>query len=99
MPELLTPEDFLSHVDKVFRVKGGRHALTLTKVEQRRLEPWEAEMTRREPFNLLFRGLPGDVLPQGLYTFEVEDGPSFELYLIPIHTPTRDRQNYQAPFN
>jgi len=99
MQEQLTPEDFLAHVDKTFRVKGGEHALTLARVEQRRLEEWETSEGLRQPFNLIFRGPPGNVLREGLYTLEVEGGPAFELYVIPIHTPTRDRQNYQAAFN
>ncbi len=98
MAEPLTPQHFLPHVQKVFRVEGGRHALTLSTVEQRRLEDHESEVGLREPFNLIFRGPPGDVLPEGTYRLAVEDGPSFELYVMPIHTPVRDRQNYQASF-
>ena len=99
MDELLKPDDFTPYVDRVFRVRNGGHALTLTAVEQRRLESWETQMQLREPFNLIFRGPMGDVLRAGLYTLDVEDGPAFELYVIPIHTPARDRQNYQAAFN
>jgi hypothetical protein len=99
MPDLLTPEHFAPHVDKVFRVQGSSHALTLARVERRRREEWELEVGERDPFNLIFRGPPGDVLREGLYTLDVEGGPSFELYVIPIHTPARDRQNYQAAFN
>jgi hypothetical protein len=29
----------------------------------------------------------------------IEDGPSFKLYIIPVLTPQRDRQNYQSVFN
>ena len=36
---------------------------------------------------------------EGLYVLEVEDGPSFMLYVIPVHTPARDRQDYQAAFS
>lgn len=100
MTELLTAEHFLPHVNKIFRVRSGRHALTLTAVDQRRLEDWETGLGVREPFNLIFRGPPNDLLPPGLYTLEVEDGgPAFELYVMPIHTPARDRQDYQAAFN
>ena len=99
MSELLKPEDFTPHVNKPFRVRAGRHELILMAVEQRQLEPWETVMPLREPFNLIFSGPPGDVLPQGLYTLEVEEGPAFELYVIPIHTPGRQRQNYQSAFN
>jgi hypothetical protein len=97
MSEQLTPEHFMPHVDKEFRVVGGSHALTLTAVETPRFAGWEA--APRQPFTLLFRGPPGDVLAEGLYTLEVEGGPSFELYVIPIHTPDRSRQDYQSVFN
>jgi hypothetical protein len=96
MSEHLTAEDFLPHVDKAFAVKNGRHALILTNVDQPRLGN-RGEIP--DPFLLIFRGPPGDVLPEGLYTFDVENGPSFELYVMPIHTPARDRQDYQSSFN
>jgi len=99
MTEQLTPQHFLPHVGKVFRVRDGRHAFSLVRVDQRRLEEWEAAIVSRQPFNLIFRGPPGDVLPEGLYTLEVEDGPAFELHVMPVFTPLRDRQDYQAAFN
>jgi hypothetical protein len=102
MSELLTlvPDDFTPHVGKVFHARNTSHALTLTRVEQRQLAEWEnRELGLRQPFNLIFRGPPGDVLAEGMYTMDVEGGPSFELYMIPIHTPQRDRQNYQSAFN
>jgi hypothetical protein len=95
MTELLTAEQFRPHIDKVFRVPGGGHAFTLADVQTAAY----VEGISRQPFNLIFRGPPNNVLPEGLYTLEVDDGPSFELYLMPIHTPARDRQNYQAAFN
>ena len=99
MTDLLTSEHFTPHVDKVFRVKGGRHALTLAQVEARKLDDKEASLVQRQPFLLIFRGPPGDGLREGLYTLEVEDGPSFELYVIPIQTPVLGRQDYQVAFN
>ncbi|SEC28888.1 hypothetical protein SAMN05519104_1097 [Rhizobiales bacterium GAS188] len=97
MAEPLKAENFLPHVDKVFRVQGGSHALTLVKVEMQGLEA--ANSVPRQPFNLIFAGPPGNVLNEGLYRVEVEDGPHFELYVMPVHTPMPDRQNYQAAFN
>lgn len=87
------------HLKKVFRVKGGHHALTLVRIEARKLEDFETDLRMREPFNLIFRGPVGDVLKEGFYTLEVDDGPSFELYVIPIHTRFPGGQDYQAPFN
>jgi hypothetical protein len=99
MSELLTPGHFIPHVNKAFRVQGGRHAMTLTQVDVRRMQDWEAAVAPRQPFTLIFSGPPGDVLSEGMHVLEVENGPSFELYVIPIHTPARDRQDYQAAFN
>lgn len=100
MAEQLTPEHFHPHLDKVFRVQGGRHALTLAEVQARQLSEAERKVVPRQPFNLVFRGPPGDVLREGPYVLEVEEGgPGFELYVMPIHTPARDRQDYQAVFN
>jgi len=98
MTVLLAPDDFRPHVKKVFRVKGGRHAFVLTKIDSPDLGP-PPPGARRLPFNLIFSGPPDDVLREGMYTLEVDEGLSFELYVIPIHTPARDRQDYQAPFN
>jgi len=39
------------------------------------------------------------VLREGPYILEVEGGPGFQLYVMPIHTPAQDRQDYQAVFN
>jgi hypothetical protein len=99
MAEQLTPEHFLPHVNKVFGVRGGRHVLTLSSVET--LQPRAAALPGAvpQPFNLIFSGPPGDVLHEGLYTLDVENGPHFDLYVIPIHTPAPGRQDYQAAFN
>lgn len=97
MSELLTRETFDPHVTKTFRVRNGHHALTLVRIEARKLEEWE--QPARPPFNLIFRGPPGDLLAEGMYLLDVEDGLSFELYIMPIHTPRRTEQDYQSSFN
>ena len=51
------------------------------------MEEWEAAVLHRQPFTLIFGGPPGDVLHQGLHTLEVEGGPAFQLYIIPVQTP------------
>jgi hypothetical protein len=97
--ELLTPELFLPHVNKTVKVNGWHHTLTLSRVDIRKLEEWEKEVVQRQPFMLILRGPRGDVLPEGFRDLEIEDGPSFHLYVIPILTPQSDRQNYQIIFN
>ena len=99
MPELLTPEHFLPHVEKTFRVKGGQHAFRLARVDVHKLSAQEASYAPRQPFTLIFSGPPGNVLREGFYVMEVEEGPQFELYVMPVHTPARERQDYQAAFN
>jgi hypothetical protein len=99
MAESLTAEHFLPHVDKTFRVKGGQHAFRLARVEVLKLSAQEATQVPRPPFTLIFSGPPGNVLHEGLYVVEVEAGPQFELYVIPVHTPAPGRQDYQAAFN
>lgn len=99
MGGLVTAEDFRPHIDKAFRVRGGRHALKLTEVLARTVGEAERKALPRPPFTLIFAGPPGDILREGLYTFDLESGQAFELYVIPVHTPARDRQDYQAAFN
>jgi hypothetical protein len=99
MTEQLTAEHFLPHVGKTFRVRDGRHSLTLAQVETDQGRGAAAQAGMRRPFNLIFRGPPRDVLPEGLYTLTVDDGPDFALYVMPIHTPAQDRQDYQSLFN
>lgn len=96
MSDALRAEDLLPHMDKAFRVRSGRHVLVLTALE--RFGAAEGSGPR-EPFLALFRGPPDDVLPEGLHAFEVEGRPPLEFYIMPIHTPARDRQDYQAVFN
>jgi hypothetical protein len=51
------------------------------------------------PFTLTFHGPVGDLLPEEFYPAEAEGGAVLEFYVIPVHTPSGDRQDYQAVFN
>ena len=82
---------------KTVRIEGWQHTLTITRIETRKLEEWEQEVITRQPFIVMFRGPPGDVLPEGMRELHIEDGPSFKLYIIPVLKPQRDRQNVQNP--
>jgi hypothetical protein len=99
MDEAPTRETFEPYVGKTFRVSNSHHALTLVRVETRPIEESEQKMGLCAPFNLIFRGLAGDVLAEGMHTLALEDGASFALYVIPIHTPVRGQQDYQSAFN
>jgi hypothetical protein len=99
MSQDLTLEHFQPHVNKTVRVDGWHHALTIARIDTRKLEEWEKDVIPRQPFIVIFRGPPGDVLPEGMRELHIEGGPSFTLYMMPIFTPQPDRQNYQAVFN
>jgi hypothetical protein len=98
MDEVLQIEHFKSHVGKVFRFKGTPFAIPLARIvsDRRRLPKW----AKRRPFLLLFRAPKQDVyMREGLYECEVEDGPTFTMYVSPIMTPEAQFQDYQAAFN
>lgn len=97
MTRILRHEDFAPHVDKQFRFSGWHGSLRLARIDiPARPAPAGAV---RAPFTLIFEGVRGDALPQGMRTATAEDGSSFELYIMPIRTPSADRQDYQAVFN
>lgn len=97
MTSLPQSDDFTPHVNKLFRFEGRHHSLRLAEVEVGNLP--NSQQVDRKPFTLVFHGPKGDVMPEGFYAAEVEGGTRFDLYVIPIHTPAPDRQEYQSVFN
>ena len=94
MAERPTADTFQPFVGQTFKVRGGRHAFELADIEVGAEQAgWDFR-----PFTLIFRGPPGDVLPEGMYGLDAEGGAGFELYLMPIHTPAPGRQDYQSVF-
>ena len=98
MVETLHHEDFAPHVNKAVRFRGWGGTLRLASI---RLAPEgsDAPELMRPPFAVIFHGPRHEILPEGLYVADIEDGPSFEFYIAPVHTPAPDRQDYQAVFN
>jgi hypothetical protein len=90
-------DDFTPHVNKDFRFEGRPQALRLAAIDT--AESPNQPQDQRKPFTLIFQGVKGEVMPEGLYTAEADGGARFELYVMPIHTPAPDRQDYQAVFN
>jgi hypothetical protein len=90
-------EDFTPHLNKLFRFEGRHHVLRLDEIDV--VGQPTAPEVHRKPFTLIFHGTRGDVMPEGFYAAEVEDGTRFEFYVIPIHTVAPERQDYQAVFN
>jgi hypothetical protein len=94
---VLKAEDFEPHIGKRFAQRGQDRSVTLTSIDRRAFSG--AENLPRPPFTLLFSGPAGDILPEGLHDFAVEDGPVFTIYINPVQTFDRTRQDYQAVFN
>jgi hypothetical protein len=96
--ELLTLEDFAPHVGKIALFRGTDFAFPIDRVQGEGGKPPPGWM--RVPFIVIFAGPRGpNVMPEGMYTCQVEGGPAWDLYVIPVHTPRSDRQEYQAAFN
>jgi hypothetical protein len=95
MDEAISADIFKAHVDKTASLPDGQK-LTLVAVDQHGSQSPGAPRTF---FSLRLCGAPTPIVPEGMHRLTLEDGASFDLYIIPIHTPSRDRQNYQIVFN
>ena len=95
MNEGVSADIFTSHIGKEILLPDG-HRLTLVAVDRRGSR---APGAPHAAFTLILRGAPAPIVPEGMHRLTFEDGASFDLYLIPIHTPSRDRQDYQIVFN
>jgi hypothetical protein len=93
----LTHEDFQPHIGREFRFDGQPQVLQLARIEVRPAPPLPGMSYKA--FTLIFTGPRGNVLPEGFYAAEADGGTRFEFYILPIHTPAPDRQEYQAVFN
>ena len=96
MSDAISAETFAPYVGRPALLANGQ-ALTLVAVDLHRSPgPNAAPETS---FSLILRGAAAPIVSEGLHRLAFEGGASFELYLIPIHTPSRDHQDYQVVFN
>ncbi len=95
--ERLTADDFASHLGKPVRIDQSEIDLVLARIDRPAFPGWE--QAERQPFSLILRGPRAPVLPEGLHPIEINEGLALTLYIIPIFTPARDRQDYQVVFN
>jgi hypothetical protein len=93
--ETLNAEDFEAHIGRVFKPHGARPNLTLAQV----LHGAPQQVGQRAPFTLILHGPADEVLPEGMHEFTVEQGGVFAFHVMPVHTVTPARQEYQAVFN
>jgi len=97
MDEPLTHESFAPYAGKRFSFAG--HHVTLTLASVTASPQFAMPGAERVPFSLVFHGPVGDILPEGHYEASIEDGPAVAFHIMPIHTATPGRQEYQAVFN
>jgi hypothetical protein len=96
--EVLTIEHFKPHAGKTVRFKGTAYTFVLDRIEADSSPPPSGYA--RAPFVLIFRGpSKTDVMPAGMYECDIEGGPTYGLYVMPVHTPQADCQEYQSAFN
>lgn len=96
MSDATNAETFAPYVGKPVSLANGQ-ALTLIAVDQPRSpQPNGAPGTS---FSLHLRGTTAPIVSEGLHRLAFGNGASFELYLTPIHTASRDHQDYQVVFN
>lgn len=96
--DILTIENFKPHVGKTVRFKGTSYAFVLDRVEGDPRPPPAGYA--RSQFLVIFRGpSKSDVMPPGMYECEIDGGPTYGLYVMPIETSLPERQEYQSAFN
>jgi hypothetical protein len=93
----LTADDFVGYLGRKVSPDGPGPEMVLDRIDRVGFPGWER--VARKPFSLIFHGPCQPVLPEGLYPVEFADGPTLLLYVIPILTAARDRQEYQVVFN
>ncbi|HTR86394.1 MAG TPA: hypothetical protein VMI56_18070 [Reyranella sp.] len=92
-----THEAFEPYIDQEFRFGDHPQPLRLSQIDVKDRPPLPG--LDYKAFMLIFSGPRSGVMPEGTYSVEAPGGGRFELYVIPIHTPANDRQDYQVVFN
>lgn len=96
MSDAINTETFAPYVGRLASLANGQTLSLVTVDPHRSPRPNSPPGTT---FSLLLRGAAAPIVSEGLHRLAFEDGASFELYLIPIHTPSREHQDYQVVFN
>jgi hypothetical protein len=97
MAEFLEVHHFEPLVGKTVRFGGTPFVMTLDKIAKGQKFVATA---KRDPFILIFRAPRGNAyMNEGMYDCAFDEGPTFTIYVAPIHTPEPEFQDYQAIFN
>ena len=91
--------EFQGLLGQAFRLSedaGEPIPLELVKVEP--LGSADPEPGRRRPFALVFRGPEAPILPQAIYSLELESLGRLEIFLVPVG-PQAGGMGYEAVFS
>jgi uncharacterized protein DUF6916 len=95
--EFLEIHHFEPFVGKNVRFKGTRFEMPLNRIVKGQKFIATA---KREPFILIFRApKEREYMPEGMHECEFDGGPTYQIYVLPTHTPEPEWQEYQAIFN
>jgi Domain of unknown function (DUF6916) len=91
----LTADDFAKHVNTAFTLHDGNREwpLTLTSITT-----MPGRSGKRQPFSLVFVGMPGVVLPQQIYSLDHALMGRLSIFLVPIGADAGGTQ-YEAIFS
>jgi hypothetical protein len=95
MSDALTYERFSALTTAPFRVHDGAgnvYDVVLAEISEKKLS------AHQESFSLYFRGPSEFFLPQGMYGFEHDTIPMFDLFIVPV-SQDADGYTYEAVFN
>src|SRR5262245_39838088 len=102
MLDKLTHGAFEPLVGKLFRLHvSAESRVEVELVEAKRLPVHArpgAQLPKREPFSLIFRGPREYMLPQRIYRIEQAELAGVEIFLVPVG-PDETGQRYEAIFN
>lgn len=98
--ELVTIDNFSDKVGQSFQLvleDGTSHDLSLTSAEAKGTEI--LPVSSRIPFSLFFKGTPGVLCHQAIYTVRHESGWQTDIFLVPIGANQDGTYNYQAVYS
>ena len=92
----LTAQAFEPYLNRGFLVSGDGVTTSLKLINIKTYDRGRRPHTFRDPFSLLFRAFPGDVLPAGIYRVTDPAGRSIEMALNQV---SMNRSIYEASFS
>lgn len=91
----LTADDFSKHVNTVFTFHDGNREWPFTLISVSTLP---GRPRKRQPFSLMFTGVPGVVFPQRIYSLNHASMGRMEIFIVPIGADAEGTQ-YEVIFS